>query len=186
MTAARLLNAAMKQINTLMPTPGNGTNLSGDTPQEVLMLITDGVNDYQVGSPSANSTVYSTVGGTQAGRHISIINTANCTAIKQKASAAGLPVQIAVLYLNYSPLPSNSFYNSNVEPIDNNSAGPPNPNIATALQACASSPSLYTEVSTDQDISAALQALFTDGGKPGSPFDAVGEMSGAAKRRALR
>lgn len=110
------------------------------------MLITDGVNDVQVS------------GG---GRTISVINTANCTAIKQKASAAGLPIQIAVLYLNYSPLPSNSFYTSNVQPIDNNTTPTPNPNIATALQSCASTPSLYTEVSTDQDISAALQALFT-------------------------
>ena len=140
------LDAAMQQIKTLMPTPGNGTNIAGDTPQEVLMLITDGVNDVQVS------------GG---GRTISVINTANCTAIKQKASAAGLPIQIAVLYLNYSPLPSNSFYTSNVQPIDNNTTPTPNPNIATALQSCASTPSLYTEVSTDQDISAALQALFT-------------------------
>ncbi len=150
----------MKQINTLMPTSGNGTNLSGDTPQEVLMLITDGVNDYQVGSPSANSTVYSTVGGTQAGRHISIINTANCTAIKQKASAAGLPVQIAVLYLNYAALPEQQFYQSNVNPFDNNTSPMPNPNIATTLQSCASSRLSTPRVSTDQDISAALQALF--------------------------
>ncbi len=110
------------------------------------MIITDGVNDYQVN------------GG---GRTISVINGANCTAIKQKASAAGLPVQIAVLYLNYSPLPSNSFYQQHVQPIDNNSSGPPNPNIATALQACASAPSLYTEVTNDADISTALQTLFT-------------------------
>lgn len=140
------LDAAMKQISTLMPTPGNGTKLPGDTPQEVLMLITDGVNDYQVN------------GG---GRTISMINTANCTAIKQKASAAGLPIQIAVLYLNYSALPSNSFYNGNVKPFDSNTVPTPNPNNATALQSCASSPSLYTEVSTDQDISTALQSLFT-------------------------
>lgn len=140
------LDAAMKQINTLMPTPGNGTNLSGDTPQEVLMLITDGVNDVQVNGGS---------------RTISMINTANCTAIKQRASAAGLPIQIAVLYLNYTPLPSNSFYVGNVQPFDNNTSPTPNPNIATALQSCASSPSLFTEVTTDQDISAALQALFT-------------------------
>jgi hypothetical protein len=140
------LNLAMQQINTLMPTPGNGTNLPGDTPQEVLMLITDGVNDSYSNS------------GT---RSIGVINTAYCNAIKQRTSAAGLPIQIAVLYLNYTPLPSNSFYNSNVAPIDNNTVPTPSPNIATSLQACASSPALYTQVTTDQDIGTALQALFT-------------------------
>jgi Flp pilus assembly protein TadG len=140
------LNAALTQVNSLMPTPGNGTNVSGDTPQEVLMLITDGVNDVQVS------------GG---GRTISTISAAQCNTIKARASAAGLPIQIAVLYLNYSPLPNNSFYNSNVEPIDNNTSPTPNPNIATALQSCASTPSLYTEVTDDADITAALEALFT-------------------------
>jgi Flp pilus assembly protein TadG len=140
------LNAALTQVNSLMPTPGNGTNVAGDTPQEVLMLITDGVNDVQVS------------GG---GRTISTISAAQCNTIKARTSAAGLPIQIAVLYLNYSPLPNNSFYNSNVEPIDNNTSPTPNPNIATALQSCASTPSLYTEVTDDADITAALEALFT-------------------------
>jgi Flp pilus assembly protein TadG len=140
------LNAALTQMNSMMPTPGNGTNIGNDTPQEVLMLITDGVNDVQVS------------GG---GRTISTISAAQCNTIKARVSSAGLPIQIAVLYLNYSPLPNNSFYNSNVEPIDNNSAGPPNPNIATALQSCASTPSLYTEVTDDADITAALESLFT-------------------------
>lgn len=136
------LNAAMTQINTLMPTPGNGTNASGDTPQEVLMLITDGVND------------------TYSPRKISYIDTTKCDAIKQRVSASGLPIRIAVLYLDYSALPSNSFYNSNVAPIDDNTVPTPNPNIATALQSCASSPSLFGKVTTDQDIGAALQQLF--------------------------
>ena len=28
-----------------MPTPGNGTNVAGDKPQEVLFFVTDGVED---------------------------------------------------------------------------------------------------------------------------------------------
>jgi hypothetical protein len=147
------LDAAMKKINTLMPTPGNGTNLPGDTPQEVLMLITDGVNDVQV---NGGSRTISAINGVPASPQVDV-----CNAIKQKASAAGLPVQIAVLYLNYTPLPSNSFYTSNVQPIDNNTVPTPNPNIETALQACASTPSLFTSVTTDQDITAALESLFT-------------------------
>jgi Flp pilus assembly protein TadG len=136
------LNTAMTKITALMPTPGNGTNASGDTPQEVLMLITDGVND------------------TYSPRTVSTIDATKCNAIKQKVSASGLPIRIAVLYLDYSPLPGNSFYNSNVQPIDDNTVPAPNPNISTALQACASSPSLFAKVTTDQDIGAALQQLF--------------------------
>jgi hypothetical protein len=147
------LDAAMKKINTLMPTPGNGTNVTGDTPQEVLMLITDGVNDVQV---NGGSRTISAINGVPATPQVDV-----CNAIKQRTSAAGLPIQIAVLYLNYTPLPSNSFYASNVQPIDNNTVPTPNPNIETALQACASTPSLFTSVTTDQDIGAALQSLFT-------------------------
>ena len=35
----------MNSINNLMPKPGNGTKASGDTPQEVLFFVTDGVED---------------------------------------------------------------------------------------------------------------------------------------------
>lgn len=65
-----------------------------------------------------------------------------------------------MLYLDYSALPSNSFYNNNVAPIDDNTVPTPNPNIETALQSCASSSSLFGVVTTDQDIGAALQQLF--------------------------
>jgi Flp pilus assembly protein TadG len=139
------LNAAMTSINSLMATPGNGTNTTGDTAQEVLILITDGVND----SYSSSGT-----------RTISTIDTTKCNTIKAKVSSSGLPIRIAVLYLNYSSLPNNSFYTTNVAPFDNNETPTPNPNIATQLQSCASSPSLYQEVTTDQDIGTALKALF--------------------------
>ena len=33
-----------------MPTPGNGTNKVGDTPQEILFIVTDGVEDEAVSS----------------------------------------------------------------------------------------------------------------------------------------
>ena len=144
------LNAALQGISSLMATPGNGTNTTGDTPQEVLILITDGVNDSY--SP----------------RSVSMLDASNCTAIKNKVSSSGLPIRIAVLYLDYSDLKTsvnqlnfdNSFYESNVEPFDDNTSPTPNPNIATQLQSCASSPSLYQTVSTDQDIGTALKALF--------------------------
>jgi Flp pilus assembly protein TadG len=169
------LDAAMKDINSLMPTPGNGTNASNDSPQEVLMLITDGVNDTYVSSSSAMSSSSNSTGsgipgfGTTAGRNISVIDTTQCAAIQQKISASGLPIRIAVLYLDYSDLDttlpdgqsfSNSFFNSYVSPIDENTSPTANPNIESALESCASSPQLFGKVTTGQDIAAALQQLF--------------------------
>ncbi len=129
------IDDALTGINSIMPAPGNGTSKTGDSPQEVLFFVTDGVEDYMNGG----------------NRQISLLNTANCTAIKSRVSSQGLPIRIAVLYLNYLPLPSNAFYTANVEPFQ--------PNIATTLQSCAS-PGLYQEVTTDQDISTALNTLF--------------------------
>jgi len=129
------IDDSLTGINSIMPTPGNGTSQSGDSPQEVLFFVTDGVEDYMNGGS----------------RQISLLNTANCTTIKNRVSSKGLPIRIAVLYLNYLPLPSNAFYTANVEPFQ--------PNIGSTLQSCAS-PGLYQEVTTDQDISTALATLF--------------------------
>jgi Flp pilus assembly protein TadG len=41
-------DAAMSGVNAAMPNPGNGTNAPGDTPQEVLFFVTDGVEDEMV------------------------------------------------------------------------------------------------------------------------------------------
>ena len=46
-------DAAMQGITALMPTPGNGTNKAGDTPQEILFIVTDGVEDEDVSRQSA-------------------------------------------------------------------------------------------------------------------------------------
>jgi len=120
---------AMQQINATMPNPGSGTNNSGDTPQEVVFFVTDGVEDEMVG----------------INRQQSVINTSLCSTIKNRG------IRIAVLYTEYLPLPTNSWYNTYIAPIQNN--------IAPTLQSCAS-PGLYFEVDTGGDISAALAQLF--------------------------
>lgn len=117
-----------------IPTPGNGTNNTGDTPQAVLFIISDGVNDY-----ASN------------GRIMAPINTQEtpdwCTQIKARG------IRIAFLYTTYNPLPTNQFYVDNIAPFQSQ--------IATNAQNCAS-PNLFYQVSTDGDISAALQALFQE------------------------
>jgi Flp pilus assembly protein TadG len=120
---------ALSQINSVMPNPGGGTKSKGDSPQEVMFFVTDGVEDESV---SGN-------------RVQSLMNTATCTTIKNRG------IRIAVLYLTYLPLPTNSWYTTYIAPFQ--------PNIGTNLQSCAS-PGLYTQVTSDSDISDALAALF--------------------------
>jgi hypothetical protein len=122
-------NAFIK-INTLMPNPGGGTTAQGDTPQEVLFFVSDGVEDELVGGTRTYTTV----------------NNATCNAIKDQG------IRIAVLYTVYLPLPTNGWYNTYVSPVQ--------PNIASAMQNCAS-PGLYFQVDTGGDISAAMTALFS-------------------------
>ena len=126
------LDAGLSDVNTAMPAPGHGTSNSGDTPQEVLFIVTDGLNDELLNG---------------AGRTYSPINTqANwCTTIK------GRGIRIAFLYLTYNPLPTNAWYNTYIAPVQSQ--------IAPAAQSCAS-PGLFFQVNTDGDISAAMTALF--------------------------
>jgi Flp pilus assembly protein TadG len=119
--------AAMSDINTTMPNPGTG--MAGSTPQEVLFIVSDGVDDSNVGGS----------------RNQALFNTATCTTVKNRG------IRIAVLYTTYLPLPTNSWYNTYIAPFQ--------PQIAGNMQKCAS-PGLFFQVSTDQDISAAMQALF--------------------------
>jgi Flp pilus assembly protein TadG len=126
---------AMTAINNIMPTPGSGT--SGSTPQEVLFLVTDGVDD-EINSGSCSQTLDGT-------RCQQPFNTTWCTTVKNRG------IRIAVLYTEYLPLPTNSWYNSWIAPFQSQ--------IGTNMQNCAS-PGLFFQVTTDGDITAAMAALF--------------------------
>jgi hypothetical protein len=131
-------DAAMAGVTALMPTPGNGTNKVGDTPQEILFIVTDGVEDEAVssgGNCQSSTRECSTMVGSKDW----------CTPLKNKG------IKIAILYTEYFPLPTNQFYVNNVQPFQ--------PSIGTTLQNCASS-GLFYEVGLGQDISAALNELF--------------------------
>ena len=126
--------SAMSSINSTMPTPGTGT--SGSTPQEVLLMVTDGVDDEISGTCSQSL---------DGNRCQQPFNTTWCTTVKNRG------IRIAVLYTEYLPLPTNAWYNQWIAPFQSQ--------IGPNLQSCAS-PGLYFQVTTDGDISAAMQALF--------------------------
>ena len=141
---------ALTSLNSIMPTPGLGSNSSGDTPQEVVFLVTDGVEDKIVAS-CPNATFASNSRCQQP------LDTTMCTTIKNRG------IKIAILYTEYLQLKSpksnitDSWYMSWVDPYDEptSSTG----TIARNLQACAS-PGFFSDVQTGGDISTALTNLF--------------------------
>lgn len=126
--------SAMSAINTLMPLPGTGTPAS--TPQEVLFIVSDGVDD------EVSSSCSQTLDGNRCQQPF---NTTWCTTVKNRG------IQIAVLYTAYLPLPTNSWYNNWIAPFQSQ--------IGPNLESCAS-PGMFFTVTTDGDITAAMQTLF--------------------------
>lgn len=123
-------STAMSGINAAMPNPGGGTSAANDSPQEVLFIVTDGVEDALVNGSRVQALMDTTTW---------------CKAVKDKG------IRIAVLYTEYLPLPTNDWYNTYIAPFQSS--------IASNMQSCAS-PGLYTAVTTDGDISQALNNLF--------------------------
>ncbi|HEX7871284.1 MAG TPA: pilus assembly protein TadG-related protein [Sphingobium sp.] len=131
---ATSFTAGLTGVNGLMPAPGTGTTTSGDTPQEVLFIITDGMRDELSGSSRIMGPVPSSL----------------CTTIKNRG------IRIAVLNTQYLPeSASDSWSISNVK----TPYLSPTDYISPALQSCAS-PGLFYQVTTNGNISAALSALF--------------------------
>lgn len=123
-------NSALAQMNSMIPTPGNGTTLNSDTPKAFLFLVTDGVEDENLGNANG----------------VGLIDTSQC----QKMMARG--VNIGVVYTTYFPVPTYFPYIDYVEPIQSQ--------IGPNLQGCASSPKYYIEVNANGDIGAAMQQIF--------------------------
>jgi Flp pilus assembly protein TadG len=140
-------DSAMNSINSTMPNPGNGTTAKGDTPQEVLMLVTDGVEDEYQTPPALNPT--SDTAGRQ--QYLMNSNTDWCSTVKNRG------IRIAVLYTTYDAIPNNGWY-ANFDGSGNGISSFQS-QIATQLQTCAS-PGLFFQVDTGGDISAAMSALF--------------------------
>ncbi len=131
------ITALLTGMSSTMPSSaGLGTPAS---PQNVLIILTDGAQDNSTGD------------GMGA---INANNITQCNAIKANGT------KIAILYTQYDPATIN--YTSN--PTFNNFASGPVPTIQSQLQSCATRNAdgtyLMQTVSTDGDISAALNQLF--------------------------
>jgi Flp pilus assembly protein TadG len=146
---------ALNSLNGIMPAPGLGSNATGETPQEVIFLVTDGVEDKIVSGAAAcpNASLASNKRCQQP------LDTTACTAIKARG------IKIAVLYTEYLQLinlgPSSNitdaWYMSWVDKYDQPTSG--TGTIAQNLKSCAS-PGFYASVTTGGDITGALTNLF--------------------------
>ena len=132
-----------------IPKPGNGTNQPGDTPQEVLFIVTDGVEDELSGGSrleqAINDLGHSTYGNSSG--------TNWCTTIKNRG------IKIAILYTDYLAVPTDSWYQGHIAPILSD--------VGPALQACAS-PGLFYDAGVDasnlgQDLAALFAAVTQSG-----------------------
>ena len=128
-----------------IPIPGNGTNQAGDTPQEVLFIVTDGVEDEQSGSRRLEQTINDLAGDPNGSPYGNASGTNWCTTIKNRG------IKIAILYTDYLQVTNNSWYVSHIQPFQ--------PDIATALQTCAT-PGLFIDEATDTNIGTDLANLF--------------------------
>ncbi|MGC2776076.1 MAG: pilus assembly protein TadG-related protein [Bradyrhizobium sp.] len=147
------ISGALTGVNKIMPDPGTGTNQSSDTPQEVVFLVTDGVEDKLIAktaSCDANATYPLPAAGTQV-RCQQPLDTTICDTIKKRN------IRIAILYTEYLQLTSDGWYNSRIAQFNNPSSS--TGTIAQRLQSCAS-PGLFANVQTGGDISSALTNLF--------------------------
>jgi len=143
---------ALYSLNRIMLDPGLGSNTAGDPPQEVVFLVTDGVED-KISSTCPNATFAS------HSRCQQPLDTTMCTTIKNRK------IRIAILYTEYLQLINlgpksnitDGWYMSWVDRYNQPSSS--TGTIAQNLQACAS-PGLYSHVTTGGDISEALKNLF--------------------------
>ncbi len=128
--------------SSYVPNPGNGSNQAGDTPQEVLFIVTDGVEDEESGGSRLQQAI-NDLGNAPGGNS----NSTNwCTTIKNRG------IKIAILYTDYLAVPANSWYESWVAPVQSD--------IGPALEACAT-PGLFYDAAIGSDLGQALAALFT-------------------------
>ena len=135
-----------------VPNPGNGTNQTGDTPQEVLFIVTDGVEDEQSGNQRLEQTINDLAGDPSGPPYGNAPGTNWCTKIKNRG------IKIAILYTDYLKVPANSWYVKHIEPFQ--------PEISSALQACAS-PNLFIDEANDTNIGNDLAQLFNLAAIPG-------------------
>ena len=151
------IDATLSALNTsgnanYIPNPGTGA--TGSTPAEVLMIVTDGIEDENVGTVTAGKADGNRQQAPIAANS-SVPSTATCAAIKARG------IKVAVLYTTYYPLDNGSvgsWYDSYIYQFQ--PGGVSGDQIGPDLENNCASPGLFYQVNVGEDISAALVTLF--------------------------
>lgn len=128
--------STLSQMTTLIGQSGDGTSVGRR--QKMLLIITDGMNTTL--RPADCPIALNAYGQCQ-----SPIDPKWCATMKANG------VKIGILYTTYYPVPSDSWYNTYIKPVQ--------PSLGTRLAQCAS-PNMFSEVQPHQGITQALQDLF--------------------------
>jgi hypothetical protein len=153
------IDAALTALNTstsssYIPNAGNG--YAPNPPNQVLMIITDGVEDETVSTVTAGSST-SAPGGLRQQSPMAANTHTPSYALCQALQARG--IQIAILYTTYFPLDAGgegSWYDSYLYQFQPNAVD----QIGPDLQNNCASPGLFITVPVGGNISAGLNALF--------------------------
>jgi Flp pilus assembly protein TadG len=147
-------DASLKTLSqaSSIPNPGNGTNEPGDTPQEMLFIVTDGVVDEMSGARRLEQTINDLGGDPNPAPYGNLQGTNWCTTIKNRG------IKIAILYTDYLKVPANSWYLSHIDPFQSQ--------IGVDLEACAT-PGLFIDEANDTHIGQDLANLFNLAATPG-------------------
>ena len=148
-------NALNTMNKNVIPNPA-GTGTSG-SPLPYLFIVTDGSQDYQTQSSGGwSSQNWSSTGAVPYQNSATVIppnsvtSTDYCTTLKNRG------ITIAILYIPYQTIiNANSSFANNEDGYANKNI----PNIAPALQTCASTSFFYT-ANSPTDIQNALIAMF--------------------------
>jgi len=119
-----------------------GDGSSAGSPEKVLIMVTDGVQDYGSRDIGDEQGPFSNTAAVNA-----------CNTIK------GMGISIYVLYTPYNPLPYNPYYVSNISQFVNGATATTPNKIVQALQACASAPTDFYEADIPSQITSGLTSL---------------------------
>jgi hypothetical protein len=145
--------ASLATLNTLIPASGTGTSAS--SPQQLVILITDGLYDTGVPDNSAISATFTYPSATNfssgdnEGKYTRPFDPTLCNTLKQNGAKVG------VVYVTYVPEPTdpNGFYQAMV------ATNAPPAALVSQLQACASSPNLFYQASSLATITSDLNTF---------------------------
>jgi Flp pilus assembly protein TadG len=134
--AQSAFDVTLPALSALIPAPGDGK--TAGTAKGFVFIITDGIQDQFYAARHPHDYVSGT-------RFQAPLDPALCDSMKRRG------LYVAVLYTEYIPIPTNSYYNNTVKPFISY--------VEPSLRSCATGGFFY-KATTDAEIHSQLQSMF--------------------------